>query len=883
MSSNITKTPMGAVPARSVNQATSHTRPPSPSATRGAGSERPLFPTDLQPPTGFGALSTVYDHPRGRSDRDGFHTFIYAPPKASEDTAEPDNDPNTGNGLNVRMNDPLNHPLFEGYYTYEGRRYEELTGFEKRVLEMAVHYPYIAKGIMRGPFLFRTGSLTYPEAEQPYLFHQVFGVPEIFDKIVDHLIPRYEDLANLFATCQLTARRVQGLWMHLDAATNDFWGWNCNSLANVRMMERDRESLGKTEGAKRLGFSPSVIISPIRPQDQGPEQEVIRTKTGYPVTPSVKKPKGLDFGSSMRAQYSLFHLTYLNGHSIKHLILHGMPWVNVATIKRIVPEMRQLKALGVHQCFLMALDSTRPLLQAINEINKKRAEVNEPHIAADFSPYYYKGSPYKKDGTGHVGEYGILPEESCRLDTARAVTAQLLTIRNLCHEGNQDFFTPGTSFRAYLNRLPIRTLPSILECIEALHEFEIGKYHSGVGIPDWCTTGTYYQNGHDQSPLISEEMKMAMQFTLWSRLIVSCNGRPILQKQLEDWLILRGQIKLEHCTKCNTDMAVYFFSPEKQQCALEGVKCHGCELEDDIWGSIYRLYAHRRNLADCMFRNNNWKEISFRKVLKNISKAAIPAVAATPGGRPARPGRDAILARPGMVDPKFLAGAEYLWRKITTYNPKKHKEMEEALEQIDARCASMPYNRARERLEERRKKLERQKQLLDLQQGTRQRIEYSGSLDRPCRSWELNIRAYRAELAIERGQFTNNGSVPIFNLESNVAEMLGDSGGLPAYWQEGYDEFIDDDNGIGIPWFHDEIPYRRSNFDEDEVAQAGEGDTPDKSPYLDDSWEKYFWGVEDTTNSTTSSLPANSVLPHQRTTPQVVSPAVPAPPQSNAA
>lgn len=149
MSSNITKTPMGAVPARSVNQATSHTRPPSPSATRGAGSERPLFPTDLQPPTGFGALSTVYDHPRGRSDRDGFHTFIYAPPKASEDTAEPDNDPNTGNGLNVRMNDPLNHPLFEGYYTYEGRRYEELTGFEKRVLEMAVHYPYIAKGIMR--------------------------------------------------------------------------------------------------------------------------------------------------------------------------------------------------------------------------------------------------------------------------------------------------------------------------------------------------------------------------------------------------------------------------------------------------------------------------------------------------------------------------------------------------------------------------------------------------------------------------------------------------------------------------------------------------------------------------------------------------------------
>lgn len=49
----------------------------------------------------------------------------------------------------ISLNDPLNHPRPVGYYNYEGRKHTELTESEKRMLEMAAHYPNIRGGIMR--------------------------------------------------------------------------------------------------------------------------------------------------------------------------------------------------------------------------------------------------------------------------------------------------------------------------------------------------------------------------------------------------------------------------------------------------------------------------------------------------------------------------------------------------------------------------------------------------------------------------------------------------------------------------------------------------------------------------------------------------------------
>jgi hypothetical protein len=99
--------------------------------------------------------------------------------------------------------------------------------------------------------------------------------------------------------------------MHLDATTNDFWGWNKNCLTEVRRQEAMADEFlandpnGDGNRVATRAFSPSVIISPIRPQDQGPAQKVIRSRTGYPITSSIKKPQETDYGSSMRAHYSL--------------------------------------------------------------------------------------------------------------------------------------------------------------------------------------------------------------------------------------------------------------------------------------------------------------------------------------------------------------------------------------------------------------------------------------------------------------------------------------------------------------------------------------------------------------------------------------------------
>ncbi|KAI1121667.1 hypothetical protein F5Y10DRAFT_271873 [Nemania abortiva] len=88
--------------------------------------------------------------------------------------------------------------------------------------------------------------------------------------------------------------------------------------------------------------------------------------------------------------------------------------------------MRALEYLRVHQCFPLTLGDTQLFLRAINAINENRLELRQPHVTIDFSPYYYKGPPFKSDGTGHVGEYGIVSEEQDWLHTTKAVAAQLL-------------------------------------------------------------------------------------------------------------------------------------------------------------------------------------------------------------------------------------------------------------------------------------------------------------------------------------------------------------------------------------------------------------------------------------------------------------------------
>ncbi|KAK5631642.1 hypothetical protein RRF57_007356 [Xylaria bambusicola] len=680
-----------AIPCRLGNSCRS-TRPleASPSLTTD------LFSKELKPPRGFGSLPVIHKKPRGPTPRDGEHNFI---------SVRPESDAPSKPGIN----DAINHPGFEAYYNFEGRKIDELTASEKRTLEMAVHYPNIRDGIMKAPLYFRATSFAHPQAKQSDLLCQVFGTTELFSNIIRHIILRIGDLTNLCRTSQFMANRVQAFWMHLDAADNDFLKWDQRTLADVRNAEAEKE-------VQRQFFSPSVIISPVRPQSQGLPREVMFSRAGYPITSSVEQYKETDFAT--------MHLVFLNGQHIKHLMLHSMPWMDLRGLQCAIPQMVKLEVLGIHQCFLLTLGDTQPLLRAINAINDERAEQSRPHVAIDFTPFYYRGPPYKSDGTGHIGEYGIVPEEKDWLDSKKAITAQLLGIRDLCHKGGHDLFTPGTGFRAFLDRLPVRKMSSILKCIEAIHDYKTKKYHSGVGVPRWCTAGTHYPHGDKKLPLISEDMKHAMEVTLCQDLIVACNGREMLEEQLRDLITLRGKVKLMHCLECDQDMPASFFMASVLARRESDILCHGCQLTRYLSNHNFRLYRERRALTEQIFTGKDFKQLSLTRVLRNISKH----------GKKSNDGNK-IPCRPGMVDPKFYEEAKILWKGFTVRIPELLKDICNGIDMINKIYGGLSYDDKAQK-SARKKELERNALRLEFELGINQRDQtgHSGSLERLCRS-----------------------------------------------------------------------------------------------------------------------------------------------------
>ncbi|KAJ2984786.1 hypothetical protein NUW58_g5878 [Xylaria curta] len=720
---------------------------------------QPQFPR-LVPPPGFGDLPTVTVEPRGKSPRDGFHNWVHARSGSALGASNHDLDRGKRAGFKPTSNEPLNHPEFESYYNYEGERHENLTPHERRILEMSVHYPHIANGIMRAPMLFRTKFLLAPTARQPHLVQEVFGSYDLFSLIIPHLIPRYEDISSLAATCRLMAHMYSSFWMHMDTTNLDFQGWDTDSLVDVRKEEvaAKRVAKGKGTGKEVRIFKTAVIVSPVRPEEQGPVREVMSSRTGYPVNSRVEAPQEPSFGMTMKAHYKFLHFAWLNGHAIKHLVLHGMPWLDVLAIRRVAGRMTKLETLSIHQCFLLNFGETQSLLRAINALNGDRSDMDrpQPRIALDFSPFYYKGPHYRPDGTARIGEYGLVPEELDWLETQRAITSQLLGIWDLCREGSQDLFTPGTGFRAYLERLPIRSLTQILKCIAAIHDFTNNKRYA---------PGT-----------VSNKLHEAMKMTLWQDLIITSNGKPMLLEQLKSLLVLHRKVTLQSCVACRTEMPAYFFQAYILNASIQSSVCHGCQMADWLsYRNYWRMHADRRKVAESIFKRQNGRELHLSTVLRNIARDGVDS----PSGEPQQ---DAILCRPGAVDIKFLDLAEDLWDVYTVRRLDDIRIRRMAEEMSMGNIDDLPAS-AREEKEVQIREWRREVLRYEFQLGLIQREVNDGSVHRLCRSWELNIREERAARAIEKGLFANNGPMHIFNFKENTTSMLGRSGGLLEYWE----------------------------------------------------------------------------------------------------
>ncbi|KAI2641151.1 hypothetical protein GGS21DRAFT_487489 [Xylaria nigripes] len=775
----VSKVPVLTYTTGKENQAFFHRMPANPSMQGGSAPPRGMFLSSIKTPPGFGELSMACDTPRSADLRDGTYNYVFARSNVTAETLAHGTDRKDGDAYDREMFHPLRHPTFDGPYNYEGR--DQLSALEKRLLEIHVHYPNIRNGIMNAPFLFQPQHFTLPEAQQYGAFRQIFGTVEIFELVMASLLHRYEDLTNLCRTSQFVARQIQGMWMHLDARGNDFLGLDMIAVRGVQNTGEEpspnvaSRAAKLRQGVEERGFSQTVLISPIRSEGQGSLRQPIFDEAGYPITSSIEPFKESSFPRSLHAHYKLLHMTFLNGEFIKHLVLHGLPWLNVSALECILPEMRELETLGVHQCFLMTLGETLPLLRAINNINSTRPQFGDPFIRADFTPFYYRGPHYEKDGTGHVGEYGVVANGTIDLDTARGITALLMPVWALCKEGDQDFFTPGTGFRSFLDRLPLRlhTLPNILRSIAAIHDFNTGKYHSGENLDNLYRGAPCTEDG--KKPVIDFLTKNAMERTLWQDLIVSCNGRPIEQSEFQAIFVYNDRVKKDHCRHCGEQMSTYFFWPEATERWGESM-CHGCYLTLIIATQTWRLYHKRKHMAERIFINDVGIKYCLCKVLNKTCK---PAGEAIPHGigRPAEFARGAIPFMSGSVDIIYLGWAEQLWedynyryRRERIFAKRQIRQLDQAELSQSTPCSDLFREIKRKFFGHH---VEQVEQFLGVSQST---LDY-GSNKRICRSWEDNIEDYRTDLALQNGRVIDPESmVPV------------DS--LPRYWRQ---EVIDED------------------------------------------------------------------------------------------
>ena len=133
----------------------------------------------------------------------------------------------------------------------------------------------------------------------------------------------------------------------------------------------------------------------------------------------------------------------------RNLQLHQIPFLTIEVLSLIIPSMRNLQVLGVYKCPLIHIGNTMELLKII-QIDKVRGKENQ--ISLDFYPNYH--APASIPGKEHiVGSYGVT-WDNWNGDSRIAVWQMVAEIMPQAHAQKQDFWSPHTMFRQWLNKTP---------------------------------------------------------------------------------------------------------------------------------------------------------------------------------------------------------------------------------------------------------------------------------------------------------------------------------------------------------------------------------------------------------------------------------------------
>ena len=411
----------------------------------------------------------------------------------------------------------------------------------------------------------------------------------------------------------------------------------------------------------------------------------------------------------------------------RHLLLQRIPFLDISAVKAILKGLPALKTLGIHNCDLLTLSATSPLIEAMRDTNTTRAgQGNTTRVDLDFYPRYFQGPV-----DGSLGCYGAVHQDEGLLDLPRAITATLLHVVPLAADAGLDILSPGRAFRRWLDKIPFQldTLPHILEGIMDLCAFRRGAF-GDMG------------NGDLPEGLVSD-----MELTLWYDVIVAVNGAPMREKVLRRMMTSANKVcpALMVCSECGEQLPAYFYQAEFGARRDDSRVCHGCQLLHYLDTIFWDMARYKREVAAALWNRGRVQDLGV--LLDGFA----------PAGRPATYPRRFLAA---------LRRARNLDDQVRT-NEQARPQLESEIAARRARVAEMPPFDELMDLEDQIRDLRRRLAIVKARLGAAQWCGENGVyVPGLTVSWQRRIAAYRADLDLESGRLQNNGPYTLRSREN---------------------------------------------------------------------------------------------------------------------
>lgn len=136
--------------------------------------------------------------------------------------------------------------------------------------------------------------------------------------------------------------------------------------------------------------------------------------------------------------------------------LHRIPFLTVDILRLIVPNLRNLKVLGIYKCQLIHVGDTIRLLDIIKA---DRPLGKDDQVYLDFFPNYHIGPK-----TGCTGSYGVL-WDNWDGDTRLGIWQLVSRILPRAFAQGIDLTKPGTAFRTWLEMSPCWNVEETIKVI----------------------------------------------------------------------------------------------------------------------------------------------------------------------------------------------------------------------------------------------------------------------------------------------------------------------------------------------------------------------------------------------------------------------------------